>query len=426
MKRPILLVTLIAATTMGLAQLPSALCDYTDAAKGTASWEVVGTQAVGVGRITEVRLQSQIWRGIPWDHVLFVCDPGSVLVADVIVLYITGGQGRAEALLGLTMASLAGLRVAVLGGVPNQPLFGLREDALIAHTFERYLAEGDPDWPLLLPMVQSAHAAMDALEALGPELWETELRGFVVMGASKRGWTTYLAAASAPERVLGIVPIVFDFLNMPSQLGQQDEFLGGPSSMLREYTALGLTAKFTSTPEGARLAWIVDPYSYRHAYTMPKLVVVGSNDPYWTVGATSLYWPGLPDPKLVLVVPNAGHGVLDLGRVMGSLALFARQVARGEAVPRVESAVRLAPDGATASVRADRSPTEARLWVAESAVPDFRHARWVERELPTGGEGWEAYVTAAGAGYTAFFAELVFEIEGLKLHVSSPARVLGP
>lgn len=420
------LVLLLVAGTAGTAQLPADLFDYVNAAQGTAVWEVVGTHTVGTGRITEIRLRSQVWRGIPWDHALFVCEPATVLVQDAMILYLTGGEGRADALLGLTMASFAGLRVAVLGGVPNQPLFGLREDALIAHTFERYLVEGDPDWALLLPMTQSAHAAMEALQALAPDLWETELRGFVVTGASKRGWTTYLTAATAPERVLEMVPIVFDFLDIPAQLRQQDESLGGPSRMIHDYSSRGLTAEFTATPEGARLAWIVDPYSYRYAYTMPKLVVVGSNDPYWTVGATNLYWPGIPEPKLLLVVPNAGHGVLDLGRVMGSLASFARRVARGDDLPTVDSSLRLTSDGATLTVRADPAPAEARLWVAESTAPDFRQARWVEQDLPKVESGWKVHASPAAMGYRAFFAELVFESDGLKLYVSSPARVLGP
>lgn len=297
MQQRLVVIALVLAGAVGLATPPTELSAYLDAARGTATWEVVGTQATGAGRITELRLRSQVWRGIPWDHALFVCEPGSMLIEDAMILYITGGAGGAEALLRLTMASLGGLRVAVLGGVPNQPLFGLREDALIAHTFVRYLAEGDPDWPLLLPMVRSAHAAMEALEALAPSLWGTELHGFVITGASKRGWTTYLAAATAPERVLGLAPIVFDFLDIPAQLRQQDELLGGPSPMLKDYTALGLTAEFTATPEGARLAWIVDPYSYRYALTMPKLVVVGSNDPYWTVRATNLTGRGFPIPS---------------------------------------------------------------------------------------------------------------------------------
>ena len=426
MTRSIVLVALVLGVVGGLAQVPGELFGYLEAAKGTSAWEVVGTQPAGTGRVTEIRLRSQVWRGIPWQHTLTVYEPGTVLVEDVVVLYISGDPNRGDALLGSTGASLAGLRFAILTSVPNQPLFGLREDALIAHTFERYLAEGDPDWPLLLPMTRSAHAAMEALEALAPELWGVRLRGFVVTGASKRGWTAYLAAATAPERVLGIAPIVYDFLNIPLQLAHQVESLGAPSDMLRDYTARGLTGVFGADPAAARLAWLVDPYSYRYALTMPKLVVVGSNDPYWTVDATSLYWPGLPDPKLLLVVPNAGHGVLDLGRVLASIAAFARLVARGEDVPRVGSVVRYTSEGAALRVTADREPAEARLWVAESPTRDFRQARWEARGLPREEGAWAAAVAPAPAGYRAFFAELAFPVDGLRLYVSTPTRVLGP
>lgn len=426
MKRSVLLVPCLLAAAMALARPPTELFDYLNAAKNGAAWEVVGTQALGAGRVTEIRLRSQTWRGIPWDHVLLVIEPAIVLVEDVVVLLISGDAGRGDALLGMSAATMGGLRLAILSGVPAQPLFGLREDALIAHTFARHLAEGDPDWPLLFPMVQSAHAAMDALEAVAPELWATALRGFVVAGASKRGWTTYLTAATAPERVLGMVPIVFDMLDIPAQLQHQKESLGGPSPMLDDYTARGLTRAFTDAKGGARLAWVVDPYSYRYAYTMPKLVVVGSNDPYWTVDSTSLYWSGLPDPKLLLVVPNAGHGLLDLGRVLSSVALFARLVARGTPAPEVASSVRFTSDGAILSLTSDRPPAEARLWIARSATRDFHLAQWEERDLPGGNTAWEAAVSAPEAGYLAFFAELVFAVEELKLYTSSPTRVLGP
>ncbi len=411
---------------VGFAAPPNELFSYLEAARGKASWEVVGTQGAGTGRITEIRLRSQVWRGIPWDHILFVCEPGNMLVRDVILLYITGGRSRSEALLGLTVATLAGLPVAVLGDVPNQPLFGLREDALIAHTFARYLEEGDSDWPLIFPMVCSAHAAMEALAALAPELWGAKLRGFVVAGASKRGWTAYLAAATAPQQVLGLVPIVFDFLNFPAQLSAQREALGGASPMLRDYTERGLTDLFEASPHAVRLAWLVDPYSYRYALTMPKLVVVGSNDPYWTVDATSLYWPGLPDPKLLLVVPNAGHGVLDFPRVLGSLAAFARLVALGEPLPKVYSSLRFGSDGANLLLRVEGEPQEVRLWVAESPTRDFRQARWAAETLPGGNGAWEAQLLPPPRGYRAAFAELVFAVDGLRLHVSTPTRVLGP
>ncbi|MCX7751158.1 MAG: PhoPQ-activated pathogenicity-related family protein [Candidatus Bipolaricaulota bacterium] len=426
MKGQMLLVVVVLTEVLALAGPPTDLLDYLQATKGSARWEVVEGQGGGAGGRVEIRLRSQVWRGIPWDHTLTVYEPPAVVAPDVIVLFISGDASRADALLGTAAAAFSGLRVAILTGVPNQPLFGLREDALIAHTFARYLAEGDPDWPLLLPMVRSAHAAMEALDALAPELWGTKLRGFVVSGASKRGWTTYLTAATAPERVLGIAPIVFDFLNFPAQLAAHGEALGGPSPMLQDYTARGLTGMFGASPASARLAWLVDPYSYRYALTMPKLVVVGANDPYWTVDATSLYWPGLPDPKLLLVVPNAGHEVPDFTRVVGSVAAFARLLAKGEPLPAVESSLRFRSEGAVLTVRAGREPAEVRLWVAESPSRNFHEARWVPTELP-GGEGkWEVSVAPPVGGYRAFFAELTFEVGGLRLYTSTPTRVLGP
>ena len=83
----------------------------------------------------------------------------------------------------------------VLGQVPFQPLFDLSEDRLIAHTFERYLATGDAEWPLLLPMVNSVVRAFDASSQASEREWGSPLERFTVTGGSKRGWTTWLTAA---------------------------------------------------------------------------------------------------------------------------------------------------------------------------------------------------------------------------------------
>jgi len=96
--------------------------------------------------------------------------------------------------------------VVVLGQVPFQPLFDLTEDRLIAHSFERYLATGDPEWPLLLPMVKSVVRALDASSEAAAQQWGAPLERFTVTGGSKRGWTTWLTAAVDP-RVTAIAPI---------------------------------------------------------------------------------------------------------------------------------------------------------------------------------------------------------------------------
>lgn len=421
------LLSLLVVTGSCASGLPTALFDYIAATAGQASWEMGEARPLGSGSVTEVRLRSQVWRRIPWQHRLLICAPSTLLVEDVVLLFISGDPSPGDALLGLSLAELSGLRVAILSDVPNQPLFGgLREDALISYTFERYLVEGDPDWPLLFPMARSAVATMEALDGIAGEAWGVRLRGFVVTGASKRGWTTYLVAAAAPQRVLGIAPMVFDILNIPLQIVHQEEFWGELSYKIHDYTERGLTSAFTGSPEGTLLTWLVDPYTYRYAYTMPKLVILGTNDPYWPVDALNLYWPGLPDPKLALLVPNSGHGLDDRTRVTSSLVAFAHAVAQGIPLPVLEFSFSLGKAGLELRLVVDQEPMEARLWLAQSPVRDFRDAHWEEQALPRARAGWKAEFPRPEAGCLAVYAELVFGLGGLHLHVTTPARVLGP
>src|SRR5690606_36216870 len=129
--------------------------------------------------------------------------------------------------------------VAVVEQVPFQPIFGLREDELIAYTFEQYLATGESDWPLLLPMVKTAVRAMDTAQAFAAAEWQVDLDRFTVLGGSKRGWTTWLTGAADP-RATTLVPIVIDVLNFESHMPHQEAMWGAPSAQIAPYTRRGL------------------------------------------------------------------------------------------------------------------------------------------------------------------------------------------
>jgi PhoPQ-activated pathogenicity-related protein len=337
-----------------------------------------------------------------------------------------GGANEAEQTLGLMVANMVGARIAVLYHIPNQPLFdGLGEDALISYTWLRYMATGDEDWILNFPMVKATVRAMDCLAAVARDEWGTELAGFLPFGASKRGWTTYLTGIAAPERCVGIAPMVFDILNMPIQIQHQRDFWGDYSPMIGDYTEKGLQ-QMLDTPRGFRLGWMVDPYTYRDKLTMPKLVVLGSNDPYWPVDAVNYYYPGLPSPRLLLIAPNSGHGLEDRLRVMGSLAAFFALLAEDKPLPRPLWQWDETREGAKLTVSAKPTPDETRLWVARMDVRDFRQAKWAEQPLPAEGEGFAADVPRADGQYTAAYGELVFQVGGLRLTVSTQPYVLHP
>lgn len=296
------------------AGIPLELDAFLKSPNPAKSWSVASKAKDRV----EVKLTSQVWQGEKWKHDLLIMQPAKPLGGGIAILYITGDRvDRADLPFIKRMADEARMPVVALFGIPNQPLYGKSEDALIAHTFEQYLRTGDATWPLLFPMTKAALAAMDAAQEIGG------YKKFVVTGASKRGWTTWFAGVAGDKRIAGIAPMVYDNLNMAAQLKHQLEYYGKYSEMIGDYTEKGLTEVMNSEP-GQKLAAMVDPYSYLPRLACPVLVVVGSNDRYWTVDSHTVYWDAIKTRKLLSVVPNAGHNLGDGKQATASIAFFAR------------------------------------------------------------------------------------------------------
>jgi len=321
------------------------------------------------------------------------------------------------------VANASGLAAAVVRQVPCQPMFGdLREDGLIAHTFVEYTKSGDASWPLLLPMVKSAVEAMNAASAQVAEHWNREIDEFVVTGASKRGWTTWLSAA-VDERVKGIVPMVIDMLSLGDHVKLQLASFGRMSEELGDYTSRGIE-KLLATPRGRELVQIVDPFSYRERYTMPKVIALGTNDPYWPLEACSLYYDDLPGPCWVSYAPNAGHG-LPGPRVAALVAAVGRHVAGIEPLPPV--AWSFADDGhggAECVVRCVAEPERVTLWTATSPSRDFRRARWSSEPVAAGGAEWRVPLPVPAEGFAAGFVELEFARDPVPLMLTSGVKVM--
>ena len=388
------------------------LVDYVQKPDDSYAVERVATQTVGATTMHVARLTSQTWHGIVWKHWLTVIVPTKIEHADTALLLITGGDNHDsgpdtdsdEARIMSQIASQTGSVVAVLEQVPNQPLFdGKVEDGIIAYTFEKYLDGDGDDWPLLFPMTKSAVRAMDAVQEIARDN-HVDVKHFVVTGASKRGWTTWLTGA-ADSRVTGIAPMVIDTLNMEQQADHQLKVYGQFSDEVQDYTDRHIQER-SKTPEGRRLQKEVDPFALRDKYTMPKLLLLGTNDPYWNVDSANLYFPELPGPKYLRYAANAGHG-LDMS-VVPAIIAFYESVLTGKALPAMTWT---AKGNAGLSVAWEGTATKVVLWQATSPNRDFRDSTWTSTPLEGDGTVDVAF-HAPPSGWAAYYVEVVFQNPG--------------
>lgn len=427
MHRPLTLVSLLFAACTARADLN----EYVKRPDDSFRWALKSKVAAPSGTVYTIELTSQTWQGIKWDHLMAVYVPDGVKPTDTLFLWNDGGRpDPLKGFLAFELSKRGKVPVAFLYGIPNQPLFeGKREDALIAETFVRFLKTEDESWPLLFPMVKSLVRGMDVLQAFARNEWKSELKSFVVSGASKRGWTSWLTAAADP-RVKAIAPCVIDMLNFGKQLPHQVTSFGKPSEMIRDYTERGLIP-IPDTPAAKKLWGMVDPWVYREKYTMPKLVVLGSNDPYWPQDALNVYWDDLKGDKWVLYVPNAGHGLeeihadgkKDRNRVLATLSRYARCETLNEAMPRVTWKHSDDGDRMMVSVTADPAPKGVRLWAADAKSRDFRKSRWDEKPATLNGGTATGTVDRPTEGWRTFFAECEFEADGQPFYLSTQLRM---
>lgn len=420
--------------------IPPELDAYVKRPDPSFAWSI---KSPGQGSL-HIRMTSQTWQNVRWTHDIVVVDerePGEQARAtdkapapkntNAAVLYITGGvPNPADLNEAGRLSKLARMPVALLFGIPNQPLYGKKEDDLIAHTFEQYMVTGDPNWLLLFPMTKSAIRAMDALQAATAKS-PNPLKKFVVIGASKRGWTTWLTAATGDKRVIGIAPMVFDNLKFKAQLKHQLDSWGKYSEMIGDYTEKGLD-QIVDTPRGSHMVAMVDPYSYLSRIRVPKIIVNGANDRYWTVDALSLYWNKVSEPKYCTIVPNAGHGLGDGKQALEAIGAFARSCVGELKIEPKLSVRRWSKDGRSMlTISHPDAGNAARImgfWGAQSPTLDFRDARW-ERSLAAvnldkGLQNATVVFEQKGAGRAAVFAEVRYHIAGSEFSLTSPVFVL--
>lgn len=398
----------------------TALKSYITNNDATYKWELKDSLTVGSVTAYHLLLTSQKWREYTWRHQLTILVPQNK-ERDGALLFITGGSNKAEqpnwSKDDKLWAPLAGIAlknkaiVALIKQIPNQPLYGdLTEDALISYTLHQFKQDKDYTWPLLFPMVKSAVKAMDAIQEFTKAKLKYDINNFVIAGASKRGWTTWLSAAIDDTRVKAIAPMVIDMLNMPATLNYQYTTYGEYSIQIEDYVKLGIP-QGTDTEDGKAITAMIDPYSYRAKFTLPKLIFIGTNDEYWTVDAIKHYYDQIPGKNMIHYVPNAGHDLGGGKQAFEALSAFFGTTVMNKEYPVCTWSTIDGKEGAELTVNAVQNDlVEARLWETTSSDRDFRNNLWLSRNIKLDGSSQIKLIQAyPKKGYQAFYVDLKYK-----------------
>jgi PhoPQ-activated pathogenicity-related protein len=401
----------------------TALQGYLNNGDPSFRWEVKDSYDLGNVKAYNLLLTSQQWHEYVWTHQLTILVPEENKY-DGALLFITGGSNKkglpnwngqddkfAKALSAVA-AKNHGI-VAILRQTPNQPLVGdLTEDALISYTLHKFKEDGDYSWPLLFPMVKSAVRAMDAVQEFSSRQLHHEVKRFVVSGASKRGWTTWLTGAS-DQRVAAIAPMVIDILNMPVNLDYQVKMWKDYSVQIEDYVKLGIP-QTARTEKGNAITTMVDPYAYRKNLTMPKMIFMGTNDEYWTVDAIKHYIDSIPGQNFIHYVPNVGHSLGDQKQALAGLSAFFGQTLAKKPYPVLQWDMDQTNKGIVLKVNTTPEIlVDAILWSTDSEDTDFRDEKWTGKSL--GLKNKRSVITALQTypenGYRAFYLDLKYKDE---------------
>ena len=396
-----------------------------------------------------------------WKHMVGIVRP-SVIRSNTALLVVTGGDTGSvpeEYVSGLLLpfSVSSGSVTAVIGAVPNEPLEfngdGLQrsEDEIIAYSYSQYKLTGDTTWPALFPMVRAAIRAMDTIQQHMMDVAGVSIDHFVVVGASKRGWTTWLTGAS-DARVSGIAPMVINIPNMKPQLEHHYACYGDYSTAIQDYwdnNVFKAPPIFNTLMEG-KLLQLVDPYSYRSVLTMPKLLINSTGDQFFLPDATQFYFDDLSGDKYIYNAPNTEHGLddpdtttfspyspLDRG-VVESLYSFYSSVVRGVSRPQIswqfdpQNAGRIIVD-------TNVKPKSVRLWQATNPEGrDFRlnpenitrpisvtnrASEWTSIPVTSDTNQYVAQVSAPATGWTAYYVEAAFANYGQIVNLYSQNRI---
>lgn len=407
------------------------LKDYVHAPDSTFRYEVVHKVPGEKSDYLVLKMYSQHWltpdvvNQTEWWHWVSMIVPKDTKF-ETGMLWISGGSTNSKMPeepdpLILAASSQTNSIVAKIHNVPFQPIifandtFGERyEDEIISYGWRKFLENGAKDedaiWLARFPMTKAAKLAMDAVSGVVKSEYNKNLDHFVVGGASKRGWTTWTTGA-VDDRVVAIVPVVIDLLNLVPSFQHHWKNYGFWAPAVEDYVREGVM-DWLGTPEFDRMVQITEPYNFRNDFVnKPKLLINAAGDEFFQPDSWKFYWDSLPGEKHVMYVPNSGHDVGDSDALPNMISFYASILNN---TPRPTYSWKIEGDAIKVVTDPTQKPAAVKLWTANN--PDARDFRidvfgphWTSQDLPISEDGkYEVKMPTPEKGYTGYFVELTY------------------
>lgn len=308
--------------------------------------------------------------------------------------------------------------VISVSNIPNQYLTyqnddnPLKEDDSVARSWILFMdaPEQRKLMPLHIPMSATVSQAMIVAKK---ELKKWNINKFIVTGASKRGWTTWLTAISDPN-VEAIVPFVIDLFDTDVALEHMYRSYGGNWPVaFYPYYQKGID-KLVKTANFSKLLEIEDPLRYMNSIyqsrlAIPKYIVNASGDDFYVPDNTRFYYDKLPGDKSLRIAPNTDHyGILKFTEQ--SIISFVNRFQSKKALPQINSLIQ----NKTLTVNFSENPVKIIRWTAiNTKARDFRYACGI-RYLPSSidvpsDNKIDVSLSYANSGWEATYIEATFD-----------------
>lgn len=381
---------------------------YVYAHDGAYNWKTINITIINGITMHTIELVSQKWLketdtdSHVWKHMLAIYVPSNP--RDTCFLRIRCGTRdrlpKPDKHL-LEMAIETNSIMACVYMIPNQPIifnFGDTEpkhgDSAVAYTWELYLRYGNPELSILFPMVKSVVKVMDTITEI------FKLDKYVIMGASKRGLTAWLTAL-LDSRVVAIVPLVFDTLNLSKTLQHQTIVYQKYGEAMNPYGNVLGKQHFEAMSK-------LDPYTYKNYLTIPKFIINSTGDEFFLPDSSRFYYDDLVGEKYLCYMPNTNHNICKFA--FKTILPFYKSIINHSELPKCKW--EYIDDDVI--VYATATPKIINVWHANNPKErDFRleivGAIWKNISIEPNENNIYKTTSQNLPGYNAFFVELIYD-----------------